>query len=145
MKVLAYLIICLGISSIAIGSESTQKTTKAKNVINLRAKSQERKQAHPYVFLAGPKSVVVPCVEDTTSKTVEEALLIASTALAQKEFLCVDVRKPTSELGLRMCKDGDANDLMLGVGASKLECLQLLDFVIQTTVASKATETQAAP
>lgn len=145
MNFLAVFMTSLAFFPLANASDLKHRAPSAKNGARLQARPLESSQGRPYIFLTGPKAVIVPCVEEASSKTTEEALLISSAALAQKEFLCVDVRKPTNELGLKMCRDGRGNDLMLGASSSKLECLKVLDSIIQATAESKPANTQSAP
>jgi hypothetical protein len=145
MRFIAALILILSNPFCAEASESTPKRSVSQINLNLRARSQKDVPTRPFVFLSGPKSVIVPCIEESSSKSIEEALLISSTALAQKEFFCADLRKPTEEFGLRMCKDSSGNDLVLGAATSKIECLKLLDVIINATVGSRKPNIPSSP
>lgn len=145
MKWCKSIILVLSMPMFAFGSERSPRATDSAKTLRPKAKTKAEVSVHPFVFLSGPKSVIVPCVEEASSRTVEEALLISSTSLAQKEFFCVDIRKTTDLIGLKMCKDGSGNDLVLGATSSKIECLKLLDSIIGATVESKKSNNPSSP
>jgi hypothetical protein len=44
-----------------------------------------------------------------------------------------------------MCKDSSGNDLVLGAATSKIECLKLLDVIINATVGSRKPNIPSSP